>query len=85
VVLPIVDPQQLAKIQAVSKFINAKMTVNYKENSILLELTADQAEARELIPSLIEQLSGLLATQLNTFFAMSGELVEIGKKEKKTT
>lgn len=79
--MPTVDPQQLAKVQAVSKDISAKIVVNYKEYTVLLSMKSDVAEAKQLIPPLLEQFSNALATQLSSFFTIKGEMVEVGKGE----
>jgi len=46
---------------------------------VLVALNSDHAEARRLVPSLLEQFSNALATQLNSFFMIRGEIVKAGK------
>lgn len=74
-----VSPQQMAEVQKVSQFIKGVIRVDYKEQTIKIELTSDNPDAQALIPGLVEQFSGALATQLSSFFAISGELIETNK------
>jgi len=50
---------------------------------MLVALSSDQAEARRLVPSLLEQFSNAIATQLNSLFMIKGEIVEAGKPSEK--
>ena len=78
---PGLDPEKMAKVQAVSGKIDAEVRLDYNENKLILGLTTTDADAAELIPSLISQLGEALATQLSAFFAIQGEIVEVSKKE----
>jgi len=75
-----VDPAQMAKMQEVSQFIKATVTIGYKENSLHILFSTDNPEAIALIPQLLEQFSNALATQLSSFFAIKGEIIEKGKE-----
>jgi len=75
------DPAKMAKVQAVSGKIDAEVRLDYNENKLVLSLSSTDVEAAELIPSLISQLGEGLATQLSAFFAISGDIVEVNKKE----
>lgn len=74
-----IDPRQLAAIQGVSKHIRGIITVNYKAKEVELLLKTDDAEAAKLISSLLSQFANALAQQLSSFFAITGEIVEVGK------
>lgn len=50
---------------------------------MLVALNSDHAEVRRLVPSLLEQFSNALATQLNLFFMIRGETVKAGKPSEK--
>ena len=50
---------------------------------MLVALSSEQAEARRLVSSPIEQFSNALATQLSSFFMVKGEIVEAGKLSEK--
>jgi len=76
-----VKPEQIAKVQAVSKYIKGSIRINYPENTIQLTLTSDMEEAKKLIPNMMNQFAENLATQLSSFFAIEGEIVEVGKTE----
>lgn len=76
------DPTKLAQMQAVSKNIKARIEIDYTTNVTTLAFTTDDPAAAALIPNLMEQFSGALATQLSTFFSITGELVETGKEPK---
>ena len=78
-----VDPRKLAAMQKVSKFIKAKITVDYVENRVELAFSSEDPEAVKLISSLLEQFSGGLAQQLSSFFAIDGVITEVGKPDEK--
>lgn len=78
-VMPGIDPKKLAEVQEVSKFIDAEIVVDYKRNLVRLALSSDNPASAQMIPGLLSQLAEGLATQLNSFFAIKGELVEIKK------
>ena len=78
--LPGIDPQKLATVQKVSQNIRANIVINYKKNEATLGLTSADPEAAAMIPNLLDQFAGGLATQLKTFFQINGEIKEIGKK-----
>jgi len=77
---PGLDPEKMAKVQAVSGKIDGEIRIDYAEGTLTLALSTLDEEAAKLIPSLIAQLGESLATQLSAFFSISGELVEVGKK-----
>ncbi len=79
-----VDPQKLVAMQKVSKFIKAKITVNYVEKTVKMSFSSENPEAAKLIASLLDQFSGGLAQQLSAFFAIEGEITEVGKPDDKT-
>ena len=74
------DPKQMAAMQEVSKFISGVIRVNYNDNTMQIEFSSDLQNAQALIPNLLDQFSTALATQLSSFFAIKGEIIEIGKK-----
>lgn len=76
-----IDPQKLAEVQQVSKDVKAVIRVDYKEQTVQLFFSADTADAQVLVPQLLEQFSGALAQQLSSFFAIQGEIIEVGKEE----
>ena len=78
---PNVRPDQIAKVQEVSKHIKGEIRVVYKENTVYLKLSSDVVEAKKLIPGMMSQFAENLATQLSSFFAIEGEIIEVGKSE----
>lgn len=74
-----IDPQKLAQVQAVSKDIKAVIRVDYGEDVVRLSFSSETPEGQDLIPHLLEQFSTALAQQLSSFFAIQGEIVEVGK------
>ena len=75
-----IDPKQMAAMQEVSKFIKGVIRVDYNDNTMQVAFSSDMQNAAALIPNLLEQFSTALATQLSSFFAIKGEIIEIGKK-----
>lgn len=74
-----VDPTKMAEMQKVSQHIIGKITVDYKVRTVTIQMSSSVPEAVALIPELLSQFSGALATQLSSFFAIKGEIVEINK------
>jgi len=75
------NPEQMAKVQAVSGKIKAGIKVDYYNNTFALGLSSEDPEAAALIPNLIKQFSEALAQQLSTFFQIKGEIVETGSPD----
>lgn len=80
--LPGIDPQQLQRVQSVSKNIKGSIRIDYKENTVLLEFKTDVDGAKQMIPNMMSQFADSLATQLSSFFAIQGEIIEINKTSK---
>jgi len=74
-----VDPQRIAEMQTVSKFIFAKIRVDYAVNTASVELSSAVPAAAALIPELLEQFAPSLAQQFATMFAIQGEIIEVNK------
>ncbi len=74
------DPKQMAAMQEVSKFIKGVIRVDYNDNTMQVAFSSEMPNAAALIPNLLDQFSTALATQLSSFFAIKGEIIEIGKK-----
>jgi len=71
-----VDPQVLAKAREAGKNIRARITIDHKSNSAVLELSTTDPSSASLIPTMLNQFAEGLATQLQAFFAITGEIVE---------
>ncbi len=70
----------MAVMQEVSKFIKGVIRVDYNNNTMQITFSSDMPNAQALIPNLLDQFSTALATQLSSFFAIKGEIIEVGKK-----
>lgn len=75
-----VDPQKLAEAQTLGQHVKAEIRVNYKDNIVQIAFTPDAPGMEEFVRSLLEQFPGALAAQLSSFFAIQGEIVEVGKE-----
>ena len=73
------DPTKMAAMQDISQHINGIIRIDYAAKSITLTLSSVKPEATEIIPDLVDQLGGALAQQLQAFFAIRGEIVEVNK------
>lgn len=76
-----VDPHKMAEIQSVSRHIKGAIRVDYKTNQVIISLSSSEPAAAAMIPSLLDNFSGALAQQLSSFFAIEGEITEVGKPE----
>lgn len=74
-----IDPKKLAEVQAVSKDIKGKIVVDFEENKIALHLLADTPEAQAMVHPLLNQFANALAQQLSAFFAIAGEIEQVGE------
>lgn len=79
-----IDPKKLAAVQEISKHINASIELNFKTEQVILSLVSDVPEAKAAIPDLLEQFTNGLATQLSSFFAIKGEIEQVGAKPGET-
>lgn len=75
-----VDPAQLAAMQQKTRNVKALIRVDYPEKSLTLTLSTEDPEGVPMIPQILEQFSKQLATQLSSFMAMEGKIVESGKE-----
>jgi len=78
-----IDPRQLAVMQQRTHNIKALIKVDYLENAMTLILSTDDPEGASVIPQILEQFSQQLATQLSSFMAMEGKIIEHGKETPK--
>jgi len=78
--MPGIDPQKLAQVQQVSQYINAEIVINYNDSTVTIKMASDNLQAVQMIPGLLSQFAGGLAVQLQSFFAIKGEIIEVGKK-----
>ena len=78
--IPGIDPQKLAQVQQTSRYIKGHIVINYTEGSVTIKMSSDNPQAKQMISTLLDQFAEGLAAQLQTFFAIEGEIEEIGKK-----
>ncbi len=73
-----VDPQKLMQVQGTTRFIKAEIRVDISSSRISLTMESENEEARAVIPKLLNQMATALATQLSTYFAIQGEIIDVG-------
>lgn len=73
------DPVKLARTQAVTKYINGIIRVDYGAKSVTVSLSSSVPEAAKVIPELLESFGVSLAQQFSTMFAIQGEIIEVDK------
>lgn len=78
--MPGVDPQKLAQVQQFSQYIKAEIVINYNVGTVTIKMFSDNQQSVQMIPGLLSQLAEGLAVQLQSFFAIQGEIIEVGKK-----
>lgn len=71
------DPKQMEMVQRVSKNVKGKIIINYKTNSIAIGLKPENAEAQQFVQGLLPEFGKLMAQQLNSVFAIQGEIKEV--------
>lgn len=77
------DPKQLANVQLVTKDIKGTIICDYKTNTLTIRLATQDPSVTPIAHDLLEQLTQQLAMQLNAFFAIKGEITQVGDKAKK--
>ena len=77
------DPQQMAAVKAITSNIRAQMRVDKAERSLTLKLNYDgqSQEVHQAVQNLLSQLTDQFATQLDVFFGIKGEIIEVTHKE----
>jgi len=78
--MPGVDPQKLAQVQQVSQYIKGEIVIDYNDGTVTIKMLSDNQQAVQMIPGLLGQFAEGLAVQLQSFFAIKGEIIEVGKK-----
>jgi len=78
--MPSINPQDLQKVQEFSKHITGEIRVDYSDCSVKLTLKTNNEQSKIIIPNLLSQFSENLATQMSSFFAIDGEIVEVNKE-----
>lgn len=71
------DPEKMAQVQKVTSKISAVIEVDSAKRSLTLTMESKDPEASNAIGGLLDQLATGLATQLQSFFNIKGEIVEI--------
>ncbi len=72
-----VDPEQIKKVQEVTRNIKSEVRVDKKEGKITLSLSTDNPDAAEAIPKMLEQFASGLCQQMYILFAISSEWVDV--------
>jgi len=78
--MPGIDPQKLAEVQQFSQYIKAEIVINYNDSTVTIKMSSDNLQAAQMVPGLLSQFAEGLAAQLQSFFAIKGEIIEVGKK-----
>ncbi len=71
------DPEKMMQVQKVTGKIKATIEVDRTKRTLTLSMDAQNAEALNAVEGLLDQLATALATQLQTFFAIEGEIIEV--------
>lgn len=82
-----VDPQELARAQEYGQHLHADIRVDYSAYTVEMKFTSDVSGLDQFIKEFLQQFSVGLANQLHSYFAVKGQIVEVGKtkEEKKPT
>ena len=75
-----IDPEKLKKVQDVTSKLNGIITVNFTEDTLMLALKGVKDEDRKVVHLLLDQMANMLAQQMHAFFAITGEIEEVGEK-----
>lgn len=75
------DPKKMAQVQKISSQIDGEVKVDYRTKTITIKLDTQDQQAMVIVQQLLSQFSVAIATQLNSFFAIKGRFVEVGKDQ----
>ena len=76
-----IDPQKMAEVKQTSGKINAEIRILHEQHEIRLKLTPTSPESLKFVKTFLPQFAQTMANQLSAFFAIKGELIDVGKKE----
>ena len=72
--LPGIDAEELARVQATTKLIMAEVTVDQGSGVLTLKLSSTDDNARTYIPMLLHQFVQALGEQLRVFYAIETDI-----------
>lgn len=73
-----VDYGKLAILQQTTQHIKGQIRLLPKQGKLEVILSSEVQEAADVIPELLDNLAAQLATQLQSFMKIQGEIVEVG-------
>ncbi len=76
---PQVNKEQMILVQQVSRLIQGKIRVDYKEHTINISFTTQDERAKKLLTNIVPSFAEVLAEQLGTFFSIRGEIIDVNK------
>ena len=71
------DPAKMAEVQKVTGKIKATIEIDDAKGTMKLSLKSADADAQKTVAGLVDQLATGLAQQLQAFFSIEGEIVEV--------
>ncbi len=71
------DPVKMAEVQKVTGKIKATIEIDDAEGILKLSLHSTDADAQRAVAGLVDQLATGLAQQLQAFFSIEGEIIEL--------
>lgn len=74
-----VDPAKLAQAQEYGQHVKAQIRTDYDKDKVEILFSTEVPGIEEFIKQILEQFSSVLAAQLTAYFAIRGEIVEVGK------
>jgi len=69
--------KQMAAIKQITQSVKAVITVNYADDSFIMQFTTKDEQTKSVVTQLLKMFSDQTATQLSAFFGIKGELIEV--------
>ena len=76
-----VDKEKMAEVQQTSSKINAEIRIMHEEHEIRLRLVPATPDSLSFVKTFLPQFAQTMASQLSAFFAIRGEIINVGKKQ----
>ena len=74
-----IDPEKMKEVQQTSSRINAEIRIMHEDHEIRLKMTPTTPEALKFVKTFLSQFAQTMASQLSAFFAIKGEIIDVGR------
>lgn len=73
---------QMQKAQSVGSKVFCDVVIDYEAGTINMKFTSDDPAGKQFIPNFMSNFGTTLCTQMSSFFAIKGRILEKNKKKR---